>query len=284
MLPETQRQEVSIASPRVALIGAGNVATHLAQGLKAAGVDLAWMYSRTQAHAQELAQNVGVQAISHPDFTQAPPADVYVLAIPDQALAQLAQLAKFPEQTLVVHTSGAQPLQVLNALAGVRKGVFYPVQTFSKEKAVNWKSIPICVEAELAEDEQLLKRLGCLLSDQVEVLRGEDRKQLHLAAVFACNFTNHLWGIAQELLQKAQLPAHLLEPLMQETLEKARQFPPFTVQTGPAQRGDDNTIQAHLQLLQDAPQYQELYRVLTHSIQTTASDFGLFSGKQAKND
>ncbi|WP_066508416.1 Rossmann-like and DUF2520 domain-containing protein [Rufibacter sp. DG15C] len=269
---------------KVAIIGAGNVSTHLATGLKAAGVEVVWVYSRTERHAQELAQQVQSQAITNVDFTVAPLADIYLLSIPDQALDQLAREAVFPANVLVVHTSGAQPLQVLSSISGVRRGVFYPLQTFSKEKAVDWQTIPICVEAERPEDERILKELGKLLSNQVVILQGEARKKLHVAAVFACNFTNHLWGIAQELLQKAQLPTHLLEPLMQETLEKARQFPPFMVQTGPAQRNDKNTIQAHLQLLAGNPQYQQVYQTLTRSIQTTASENGLISGKQAKND
>ncbi|GAA4312646.1 Rossmann-like and DUF2520 domain-containing protein [Nibribacter koreensis] len=274
----------STGLPKVAIIGAGNVGTHLAMGLKAAGIEIVWVYSRTEAHGQELANKVQSQTITKVDFTLAPPADIYLLSIPDQALEQLTREAVFPPNVLVAHTSGAQPLQVLEAIPGVRKGVFYPLQTFSKEKAVDWKTIPICVEAERPDNERILQELGRLLSNQVVILQGEARKQLHVAAVFACNFTNHLWGIAQELLQKAQLPGHLLEPLMQETLEKARQFPPFTVQTGPAQRNDKNTIQAHLQLLAGNPQYQQVYQTLTRSIQTTASENGLISGKQAKND
>jgi predicted short-subunit dehydrogenase-like oxidoreductase (DUF2520 family) len=274
----------SISKPKVAIIGAGNVGTHLATGLKKAGIEVVWVYSRTAEHAQELAQQVQCPAITNVDFTRAPLADIYLLSVPDQAIEQLAREAVFPANVLVAHTSGAQPLKVLSAIASVRRGVFYPVQTFSKEKAVDWQKIPICVEAERPEDERILQELGKLLSNQVEVLQGEARKQLHVAAVFACNFTNHLWGIAQELLQKASLPTHLLEPLMQETLEKAKQFPPFTVQTGPAQRKDKNTLQAHLTLLAGMPQYQQVYKILTQSIQATASENGLVSGKQAKND
>ncbi|WP_262897574.1 Rossmann-like and DUF2520 domain-containing protein [Rufibacter roseolus] len=266
---------------KVAIIGAGNVATHLVKGLQEAGIEIPVIYSRTLASAQKLAEEVpGAVATDATDFRQLPNAQVYLLAIPDGALPQYVQNAVFPEGALVAHTSGAQPMELLTSLAGVETGVFYPVQTFSKEKELDWRRIPICVEGASPKAEETLLNLGKLLSDQVVLMHGQARKQLHVAAVFACNFTNHLWGVAQELLQKAELPVNLLEPLVLETVQKAFQFPPFTVQTGPARRGDANTLQAHLQLLQTQPHYQHLYQVLTESIQRAAENEPFF-GKQA---
>ncbi len=262
-------------------MGAGNVATHLVKGLTQAGLDIPVIYSRTLASAAGLAQYASSATVTNAtDFRGLPQAEVYLLAIPDQALSSFLQSAVFPEKALVAHTSGTQPIEVLASLAGVETGVFYPLQTFSKEKDVDWKRIPICVEASSAKAEQTLLKLAKVLSGQVVPMNSETRRNLHVAAVFACNFTNHLWGVAQDLLQKAELPVNLLEPLVQETVQKAFQFPPFTVQTGPAQRGDQNTVQAHLKLLQDEPLYRQLYQTLTKSIQTMTENEP-FSGKQA---
>lgn len=255
----------------VGILGAGNVATHLVKGLQEAGVGIPVIYSRSVASAQALATQVaGAEITQSLDFRQLPAAQVYLLAVPDQALEEVVRQVRFPEGAVVAHTSGTQPLAVLEPLEGVEKGVFYPVQTFSKEKEVDWRTIPICVEATSAAAENHLLALAQQLSQQVVRMAGAERRQLHLAAVFACNFTNHLWGVAQQLLQQGQLPVTLLEPLVQETLQKAFQFNPFTVQTGPAQRGDDSTIQAHLQLLEPWPHYRQLYEVLTQSIQAPA--------------
>jgi predicted short-subunit dehydrogenase-like oxidoreductase (DUF2520 family) len=258
---------------KVGIIGAGNVATHLVKGLVKAGIDIPVVYSRTLASAEILAQHAPQAMVTNEtDFRQLPPAEAYLLAIPDQALSSFLQRAVFPENALVAHTSGTQSLELLATLAGVETGVFYPLQTFSKEKDVDWKQIPICVETSSATAEQTLLQLATVLSEQVVPMNGEARRKLHLAAVFACNFTNHLWGVAQDLLLKAELPVNLLEPLVQETVQKAFQFPPFSVQTGPARRGDLNTLEAHLELLQQEPLYRQLYQTLTKSIQTVAQN------------
>ncbi|WP_207433057.1 Rossmann-like and DUF2520 domain-containing protein [Sabulibacter ruber] len=266
---------------KVGIVGAGNVATHLVKGLAKIGVEIPVIYSRTLASAQRLVEHAPTAIpTGATNFRELPHADIYLLAVPDQALPELVQKASFPEGAVVAHTSGAQPLALLASLTEVTTGVFYPLQTFSKEKDLNWAQIPICVEASTPTAEEALLTLGKRLSHQVVLMKGEERRQLHVAAVFACNFTNHLWGVAQEILKKADLPVNLVAPLVQETVQKAFQFPPFTVQTGPAQRGDVNTIEAHLQLLSSEPQYQHLYQVLTQSIQTVAEK-GLVSGKQA---
>jgi predicted short-subunit dehydrogenase-like oxidoreductase (DUF2520 family) len=262
------------------IIGAGNVATHLVKGGIAAGVKIKVVYSRAHAAAQQLANlGTGIIAIDYLDFTQAPAADVYVIALPDQVLPGLVPQMRFPAGAIVVHTSGTQPMEVLKSTGLENTGVFYPLQTFSKEKGIDWIKVPICVEASNPATERKLTELGQKLSRQVVLMNGDARKQVHLAAVFACNFTNHLWGVAQELLQQANVPAQLLEPLVQETVQKAFQFPPFTVQTGPAQRGDTNTIQAHLHLLENQPRLQQLYQVLTNSILAVKDENKPFAGK-----
>ncbi|RNI33191.1 DUF2520 domain-containing protein [Rufibacter immobilis] len=253
---------------KVGIIGSGNVATHLVKGFWKAGVEIAVVYSRTLSAAQKLAaERGGVHVTDSLDFLQAPKADIYLMAVADQALPEVAAQMDVPAGAVVAHTSGTQPLEALAGLTGGQTGVFYPLQTFSKEKTVEWTDIPICLEGSTKEAEQSLEALAQRLSRKVVLLAGPARKQLHLAAVFACNFTNHLWGVAQDILQRAALPTDLLEPLVRETMQKAFLFPPFTVQTGPAQRGDFSTIQAHLQLLETMPQYRQLYEEITQSIQ-----------------
>ncbi|WP_255430338.1 Rossmann-like and DUF2520 domain-containing protein [Rufibacter sp. LB8] len=272
-----------VTSMKIGIIGTGNVGTHLVKGLAAAGLEVVVIYSRTLAHAQEAVQFAPTaRAVDFLDFTACPRADLYLLAVPDQVLPEIVAKALFPEGTVVAHTSGTQPMEVLQPLKNVQVGVFYPLQTFSKEKDVDWPRIPICWEASSPEAGEMLQQVAVALSRNVLEMAGPARRQLHVAAVFACNFTNHLWGVAQEILQTANLPVTLLQPLVEETVAKAFQFPPFAVQTGPARRNDQTTLQAHANLLQDFPEYTALYQVLTASIQRQAG-FAPVSGLEAKN-
>ncbi|WP_187262611.1 Rossmann-like and DUF2520 domain-containing protein [Pontibacter beigongshangensis] len=257
------------SSKKIALIGAGNVAWHLGQALAAAGHTISYVYSRTAAHRDALAAKLAANPLAHPDLRKHE-IDIAILAVPDAALAQVARALQVPANTIVVHTSGSQPLQALAEKPGVRAGVLYPLQTFSKEKPVNFGTIPILIEATEEQTLQELRALAGSLSQTVHTVTSEARKQLHLAAVFACNFTNHLLGISKDLLRQASLPDTLLQPLIQETMAKAAAYHPFSVQTGPAARGDQNVLEEHLQLLQQQPTYRQIYEVLSSSIQATA--------------
>ncbi|MFT2007216.1 Rossmann-like and DUF2520 domain-containing protein [Pontibacter sp. 13R65] len=259
------------SSKKIAMIGAGNVAWHLGQALAAAGHTISYVYSRTAAHREELAATLPTATpLPHLDLHNTS-IDLAVLAVPDAVLAQIAQQLQLPPNTLLVHTSGSQPLTALGQQLNLRTGVFYPLQTFSKAKPVDFKSIPILVEAPDKETLQELEELAHSLSPTVHVVSSVARKQLHMAAVFACNFTNHLFGISQELLRQANLPHTLLQPLIHETIDKAAAFPPFTVQTGPAVRGDHNVLAEHLALLQQQPLYSQIYKIISQSIEAQAS-------------
>lgn len=259
----------AMKSKKIALIGAGNVAWHLAQAFTAAGHQVVAVYSRTAASRDALtALSPSAHATASLDFRDVP-ADFVLIAVPDAALATVAAKIQVAPDTIVAHTSGSQPLAILDQVKGARTGVFYPLQTFSKSKQINLSQVPVLVEANLEQVQFELEELGFSISNQVQKVGSEARKQLHLAAVFACNFTNHLLGISQQLLQEASLPKELLHPLVQETLAKAMQQNPYTVQTGPAVRHDENVIQAHLQMLQHHPSFQALYQALTSSIQET---------------
>lgn len=264
---------------RIALVGAGNVAWHLAPALAAAGHTVPVIYSRSPASREALAKKLPhAQPVSTLDL-QHIATDMVVLAVPDAALAEVAAALKVNLGTVVVHTSGSQPLDLLQPVRGAHTGVFYPLQTFSKSSPVDLANVPLLVEAQNEDTLQQIEILAKSLSSKVYRVSSEARKQLHLAAVFACNFTNHLLGISQQLLHEAHLPKELLQPLIAETIAKAAQQNPFAVQTGPAVRGDGNVLQAQLHMLQHHPRYEAIYRQLSQSIQAQASG----GGDQAKS-
>lgn len=259
---------------RIAVIGAGNVAWHLAQAFAAAGHTITAIYSRSPASREALVgQLPQAQSISTLNL-QHIASDVVILAVPDAALAQVAAALKVAPGTIVVHTSGSQPMALLQPVQGAHIGVLYPLQTFSRSKPVDLAKVPLLVEAQDEETLQQLEQLAKSISQQVERAGSEARRQLHLAAVFACNFTNHLLGISQQLLREANLPKELLQPLINETIEKASLQDPFSVQTGPAVRGDENVLQTHLHMLQQHPRYQAIYSQLSESIQAQAAKGG----------
>lgn len=252
---------------RIALIGTGNVAWHLAQACIAAGHEVVAVVGHTARSGEEFAKLYpGTQRVDLPELKYTA-IDVILIAVPDAALAGVATNLHVQPATVVAHTSGSQPLSLLSNIHRARTGVFYPVQTFTKYRHVDFTQIPVLIEGIDEETTHMLVQFGSSLSRNVQVKDSAARRQLHLAAVFACNFTNHLLGISHAMLQEAGLPTDLLHPLIQETISKAGTANPFTVQTGPAARNDKNVIQEHMQLLQAHPSWQELYQHLTQSIQ-----------------
>ncbi|MCB2409927.1 Rossmann-like and DUF2520 domain-containing protein [Hymenobacter lucidus] len=250
---------------RIVLLGAGRVAQHLGPALWRAGHAVTHIWSRTPASAAALAAQVpGAVPVTS---LALPAADLYILCVPDGAVSAVLATAEFPPGALVVHTAGALPLAVFAAYPAVRGGVLYPLQTFSAGRSIDWPTIPLCVEAATAADQELLLQVACSLSQVVELVATPQRQALHVAAVFACNFTNHLLGIGHALLQEAVLPFGLLEPLIRETVHKALAHPPFTVQTGPAVRHDAATLARHEAMLTAHPSWQQIYKQLTASIQ-----------------
>jgi predicted short-subunit dehydrogenase-like oxidoreductase (DUF2520 family) len=252
---------------RIGLLGSGRVASQLGPALVAAGHHVVFAWSRNLPAAAALATRLpGAVSLS----TLAPPlpaADVYFLAVPDAAVAPLVASTTWPAGALVVHLAGALPLSVFAAQPEVRGGVFYPLQTFSPGRALDWAAVPLCIEASDLSAEATLLDLASSLSQHVRRLDSAQRLKLHVAAVFANNFTNHLLGIADVLLAEADLPTTLLAPLVRETVDKAMANPPFAVQTGPAVRRDAPTLAAHLAALRAHPAWQALYQQLTASIQ-----------------
>jgi predicted short-subunit dehydrogenase-like oxidoreductase (DUF2520 family) len=248
---------------RITIIGSGNVATHLAAAFKNAGHSLLQVYSRNMQNAALLAYHVKAEAIDCIDDIN-PETDLFVIAVKDDAIGPVAaQLARY--QKLMVHTSGATDLYALLAFQD-NVGVFYPLQTFSKIKEVDFFKVPLCIEGATEAIADELTQLAHTISQSVYRIDSEKRKILHLAAVFACNFPNYLYAIAQQLLAQYNMEFALLRPLIAETAQKVQVRLPGEVQTGPAIRNDENTMAFHLQLLEDQPELQQLYNLLSQGI------------------
>ncbi len=248
---------------RITLIGSGNVATHLAAAFKNAGHYIVQVYSRSLQNAALLAYHVKAEPIDDLQNIN-PETDLFIIAVKDTAIGVIAeQLAQY--QQLKVHTSGAVSLYTLLAFSD-NVGVFYPLQTFSKTKEVDLRNVPICIEGANESITKNLEQLARTISNKVYRIDSDKRKIVHLAAVFANNFPNYLYTVAQQILAKSQLDFELIRPIIQETAQKVQQGLPAAMQTGPAIRNDETTINNHLQLLKDEPALQELYRLLSQGI------------------
>ena len=250
---------------RITLIGSGNVATHLAAAFKNAGHRMVQVYSPDMQHAALLAYHIKAEAIDDLQKIN-PETDLFVISVKDDAIIPVAQeLAKLKK--LTVHTSGATDLGTLSAIIP-KAGVFYPLQTFSKEKEIDFWSVPLCIEG---VDEKItveLEQLARTISNNVYRISSDQRKTLHLAAVFACNFPNYLYYAARNLLAQKDMDFEMLRPLILETAEKVQHNLPADVQTGPAAREDELTMANHLQMLKDEPQLKTIYELLSQGIIT----------------
>ncbi|MGV3764022.1 Rossmann-like and DUF2520 domain-containing protein [Parapedobacter sp.] len=247
----------------IVLLGSGNVATHLGDALVQAGHRIKQVYSRTAAHAQALANRLDAAVTADLTAVDAQ-ADVYILAVKDDALAAIAAQLR-GKQGVIVHTAGSVDMAVLAKYA-TDYGVLYPVQTFSKAKAVDFSTIPMAVEASGTTAWERLEILAGSLSGYVFYCDSQQRLSLHAAAVFACNFTNHLYAIAADILHEHGLDFDLIRPLILETAQKVMAHQPKEVQTGPAVRNDVRTMEKHLELLADDPALAHLYRLISGRI------------------
>lgn len=249
---------------KIVLVGAGNVATQLGMSLQEKGFSIVQVYSRTPISAEMLRNRLQTK-FTHDLRAIDRNADLYLFSLTDAALPEI--IKNFPPvEGLLVHTSGSLSADIFKEGKSVRQGVLYPLQTFGKLRKVSFDALPLFIEANHPEDEDWLEALALTLSNRVIRLSSDRRKQLHLAAVFACNFTNHLYALAAELLEKQNLPWDILLPLIRETAAKAADSHPRAVQTGPAIRGDQNVMNIHLEMLKENPAMQELYRMLSRSI------------------
>ena len=249
---------------KVSIIGSGNVAQHLIVALQnsiinGAEMELIQVYTRQKSTLSHL---LDFNKITD-DWKTLAEADLFIIAVSDEAISTVSEQIPYKNK-LVVHTSGGISLEAI--ASNNRKGVFYPLQTFTKNNAVDFKIIPICIESQNASDYQLLQNVAQAISDWVFAINSEQRKALHVAAVFVNNFTNHLYKIGNDICIENNVPFEILKPLIQETAEKITQLSPNESQTGPAIRNDIETINAHLSFLSDENQ-KNIYNILTQSIQ-----------------
>lgn len=247
---------------QIVILGTGNVATHLINAFEnASNVQVIQVYNHNSKGLEDL-RFIGNKTTSLNDLLQA---DCYILAVADDAVQTLSSSLPF-ENRLVVHTSGSVSLNELDSKN--RRGVFYPLQTFSKRREVDFSEIPVCIEGEDKEVLVHLKTLADAVTQKVFEVDSEKRKQLHLAAVFVCNFVNHMYQIGYELTEQNGIPFSILKPLIQETAHKIEDSTPEAMQTGPAKRNDIKTIDKHLKLLKQ-PLQREIYKLISQSIQDT---------------
>ncbi|SNR34443.1 Predicted oxidoreductase, contains short-chain dehydrogenase (SDR) and DUF2520 domains [Lutibacter agarilyticus] len=243
---------------KVVLLGAGNVAVHLTKMLlKSASIELVQVYNRSIDKIAYLKNETAITT-KIPELKEA---DIYIICVSDNAISKVSKQLNF-EGKLVVHTSGATDLAVLKCNAN--KGVLYPLQSFSKDKKVDFSEVPFCLEAENSKDLELLQKITNAIGSPSYKINSEQRKTLHVAAVFVNNFVNHLYQIGNEICSKEHIPFEILAPLIKETALKIEDLTPFEAQTGPAKRNDTKTIETHLSLLTN--NQQKIYTLLTQSI------------------
>ena len=251
---------------RIVLLGTGNLATRLGIALHAKDAEIIQVYGRTKSGASQLASLLGVPyTLSKTEINAT--ADLYILAVSDEAIPDVVADTPIRDQ-LVVHTSGSVSMDILASVVK-NYGVFYPLQTLSRQKAVDFSSVPICIEANSPENLAKLKALADTVSHHVVHVDSTQRRQLHLAAVFVCNFVNHFYSIGEKLLQEQQLDYSLLKPLILETAYKAIQYSPPTVQTGPAVRGNATIMNQHLKMLAQHPEWQKIYELISKDINSS---------------
>jgi predicted short-subunit dehydrogenase-like oxidoreductase (DUF2520 family) len=250
----------------VSFVGSGNVAWHLAPALDNTDFAVKEVFSAHRKNAAALAERLyQAEVKSSLDFSLSP-SRIFFICVNDDAIQEIAQDIVVPPNSIVLHTSGSQPMGVLGYTGTENIGVFYPLQTFTKAQKVDFKEIPILIETENADTERILMTMGKAISKKVYKVSSQNRKALHVAAVFASNFTNHMIGIAQEVLEDKGLDLELLKPLIVETINKSLAIGPEKAQTGPAKRGDLEILDKHIEFLQHDEKLAEIYRVISQHI------------------
>ena len=250
---------------KIALIGAGNVATCLGPRLKEAGHEITAVYSRTVESARALADRLGATYTT--DLKAVPASDAAIVMLKDDALKELAPaISDSLNDTLLLHTAGSVSMDIWYTAGAMKYGVLYPMQTFSKTSVIDWSQVPLFIEGSSDQTLNSIRELALTISPDVTVLSSEGRKKLHLAAVFTCNFSNHMYAIAEQLLADEGVPFRVMLPLVRETARKVETMSPKDAQTGPAIRGDRKVIDEHLALLKDNPEYAQLYSLISTDI------------------
>ena len=243
---------------QIVLIGSGNVAFHLAKAFSEAQIPISQIFGRNTAELQKISEKFSI-----PFSTESlVDADLYIISVSDSSIAEVSALIK-NKNVLVAHTSGSVSREALSG--NYRKSVFYPLQTFSKSKNLDYSKIPFFIDAENENDEEILKNLASKISKNVMLANDEKRKYIHLTAVFACNFVNHLYARAKEISDSQGIPFDYFLPLIDETTQKIHELEPKLAQTGPAIRNDEKVLKLHESLLTDEEKLK-IYKTLNESI------------------
>lgn len=250
----------------ITFIGAGNVAWHLARAFYNSGHRIVQVFSRSIVSASKLANEVAAKAIT--DYDQIEPSThIYVYALKDDVLKSVAEQITV-NTGIHVHTSGSMPMDVFKSTKK-NYGCIYPLQTFSKHKNIDVSEIPFFIEGNTTDIENVIYGMANSISDRIYRLNSEGRKNLHLAGVFACNFTNLMYRKAEQLLAEKKIPFNVMENLITETVSKAMCIGPSNSQTGPAARGDKHIMEQHIAMLTSEPQWQKVYSLLSELIQNS---------------
>lgn len=253
---------------RVVIIGSGNLAEALAKAVSASGLQLVQVFGRNAARAKTVAEAARTAWTSDPAGLAG--ADIYLLAVSDRAVAEVADSLPIPASAVVAHTAGSVPIDAIPARYP-RRAVFYPMQTFTAGRAVDFRQIPIFLETSSGEFYGELETFAQKLSDTVVRANGDQRARIHLAAVFACNFSNNMYAIAERIVRDAGFSFGILKALIAETAAKACAAPsPADVQTGPAARNDAETQERHCAMLHDNPELEEIYKIISKHIWETS--------------
>jgi predicted short-subunit dehydrogenase-like oxidoreductase (DUF2520 family) len=252
----------------ITIIGSGNLATHIGRALLINGFEINQVYSFSKDNAFKLATELNAMPCDDIKFIS-DESDAYLVCIKDDCIEALVAQLSFKNK-IVVHTSGSVSMRVLSQFE--HHGIFYPLQTFSKEKVMTMNEVPFCIEANNEQTKISLINLAKVLTNKVHEIDSEQRKKIHLAAVFACNFSNYMYTIAEELLREEQIDFNILKPLILETAKKTQENSPATLQTGPAIRNDQEVIKKHLELLNDSKKNQEIYQLISHAIGIFSKD------------
>ncbi|MEG1643533.1 MAG: DUF2520 domain-containing protein [Bacteroidales bacterium] len=250
------------------IIGSGNVATHLSVALKNAGVHIACVCSPNKTHAAALAEKLGTNFVCNVHDINCD-ADIFIFSVKDSILQSVINETR-PSRSIWVHTSGSMAMDLFKGKTD-RYGVIYPLQTFSKECNIDFRNVPLFIEGNDTETLQEVRKLAIRLSENINEASSQQRKALHLSAVFACNFVNHLYDIASETLKTSNLPFSVLLPLIEETAHKVKAMSPRKAQTGPAVRYDTNVISSHLALIENES-IKNIYSLLSENIHKLNAD------------
>lgn len=247
---------------KVAVIGAGRLAANLSMAIHKKGYKITEVCNRSEKRGKSLARKLGASYVNDPEELIRD-ADLYILAVSDAAIPLLLPRIKTPN--LIVHTSGSVDMDVLKNISP-NYGVIYPPQTFTAGKLISFRMVPLCVEASTDQNLRILKSFAASISGRVYEINSKQRRILHLSAVFAGNFSNFLMAISEELLKENGIEFGILEPIIRQTARNAGRGDVLSFQTGPAVRGDRETIRIHLELLSNHPDYKEIYDLITRNI------------------